>query len=331
MRRNGILAAGNFIVDRVKVIESYPDEEQLSSILREQQANGGGSYNVLKDLAAMGAEFPLHALGLVGDDADGSWILQDCANAGINTDLLVKSPLASTSYTDVMSVESTGKRTFFHQRGANKHLIMDEIDFSQTEASLFHLAYLMLLDKQDEFVSKDRTLASTVLERAQEAGMITSVDLVSTPHPQFGAIARSAMPFTNYFIANEVEAGWILDQPLDASSLDNIVEAALELQHGYDRMNVVLHCREGAVVVDHDSQIWYQNALKLPDDFVRGSVGAGDAFAAGFLHGIHEKWPIQECLRLAVCTAASSLSDETPSAGVRNIKDCLALGEKYIS
>ena len=54
--RQGILAAGNFIVDYVKVIDGYPVQDMLASILSESRSNGGGPYNVLKDLAAMKVE-----------------------------------------------------------------------------------------------------------------------------------------------------------------------------------------------------------------------------------------------------------------------------------
>ncbi|MDB6137593.1 MAG: PfkB domain protein [Verrucomicrobiaceae bacterium] len=66
MTRNGILAGGNFIIDYVKIIDAYPLQDMLSTIVRETSSNGGGPYNVLKDLAAMRAPFPLEAAGLVG-------------------------------------------------------------------------------------------------------------------------------------------------------------------------------------------------------------------------------------------------------------------------
>ena len=47
MERSGLLAAGNFIVDRFKIIDYYPREEMLASILRESSGNGGGPYNIL--------------------------------------------------------------------------------------------------------------------------------------------------------------------------------------------------------------------------------------------------------------------------------------------
>jgi hypothetical protein len=50
-QRTGILAAGNFIVDHVKIIDGYPQQDMLASIVSESQSNGGGPYNVLKCLA----------------------------------------------------------------------------------------------------------------------------------------------------------------------------------------------------------------------------------------------------------------------------------------
>ena len=50
-QRKGILAAGNFIVDHVKIIDDYPQQDMLASIVSESQSNGGGPYNVLKCLA----------------------------------------------------------------------------------------------------------------------------------------------------------------------------------------------------------------------------------------------------------------------------------------
>ena len=63
--RNGILAGGNFIIDHVKIIDEYPAENMLATILEESSSNGGGPYNVLRDLSAMGVSFPREAAGLV--------------------------------------------------------------------------------------------------------------------------------------------------------------------------------------------------------------------------------------------------------------------------
>lgn len=332
--KKGILAAGNFIVDRVKIIESYPEEGTLTSILREQQANGGGPYNVLKDLSAMDVDFPLEALALIGKDDTGDWILEDCKQSGIDTQGIQQIENADTSYTDVMSVEETGKRTFFHYRGANQFLGLEHFDFRKTTSRIFYLSHLMLLDKMDTFISGDltsenRTEASYVLEKAQEAGMLTSVDLVSSKHPKFAEIAKSALPYTDYFIANEVEAGWILNRNLVGKSFEIIGEAALEIQKAYPSSTVIIHFEEGAVAVDTNAKLWSQISLNLPEGFIKGSVGAGDAFAAGLLYGVHEAWDLQKSLHLGICTAAASLQKETPSCGVLPMPECLDLATRY--
>src|SRR6516164_5303296 len=126
--RNGVLAGGNWLLDHTKIIDVYPAQDALANILAESSSNGGGAYNVLKDLARLQAPFPLAAVGLIGDDPAGEYIRQDCQANGIDTHQLHVTEEAPTSYTDVMTVKSTGRRTFFHQRGANAFLDATHFD-----------------------------------------------------------------------------------------------------------------------------------------------------------------------------------------------------------
>ncbi|MFN5655703.1 MAG: carbohydrate kinase family protein, partial [Verrucomicrobiota bacterium] len=212
--RQGILAAGNFIVDYVKVIDGYPAQDMLASILSESRSNGGGPYNVLKDLAAMKVEFPLSACGLVGDDTNGQWIKRDCQNHRIDVSMLHLSKEHPTSYTDAMTVQSTGRRTFFHCRGANAHFDLKHCGFGKTNARILHLGYLMLLDRMDTF-ENGQTIAAKLLFNARSAGLETSVDMVSAPHPQFREIALSALPLTDHLVINEIEAGLVVGEVID--------------------------------------------------------------------------------------------------------------------
>jgi hypothetical protein len=49
--RSGILAGGNWIVDRTKMIDVYPAQDSLANIIRETSSNGGSPYKVLINLA----------------------------------------------------------------------------------------------------------------------------------------------------------------------------------------------------------------------------------------------------------------------------------------
>ena len=110
--RSGILAGGNWIVDKLKLIDTYPQQDALANILSESIGNGGSPCNILIDLANLGAEFPLAGVGLIGADADGEWISARCAKNRISAAQLRIHPTAHTSYTDVMTVQATGRRPF---------------------------------------------------------------------------------------------------------------------------------------------------------------------------------------------------------------------------
>lgn len=335
--RLGLLAGGNFIVDTVKIIDHYPAENMLASIFVESQSNGGGPYNVLKDLAAMQAGFPLEAVGLIGQDAPGDWIAADCAAHGIDTTQLRRTAEAPTSYTDAMTVQSTGRRTFFHRRGANAALDETHFDFTRTQAKLFHLAYLMLLDRLDELLPESTpeqplTRATRVLARAREAGLETSVDIVSTEHPSFRDIALAALPYADHLIINEVEASRILQTTLPAEDAPALVHAAQTLLEKGVKKTVVIHTEAGAAAVARTADglaTFTQGSLQLPAGYSQGATGAGDAFAAGYLYGLHEDWPMERRLLLAVSAAAACLSHPTPSHGLRPVAECLALADQF--
>lgn len=330
--RHGLLAAGNFIVDHIRVVESWPEQDSLTSIVSETSSNGGGPYNILKDLAAMKAAFPLEAAGLVGDDGDGRWILEDCREAGINTTQLLTTGQGPTSYTEVMSVSDSGRRTFFHRRGANAFFDGSAVDFEKTNAEHFHLAYLMLLDRLDEIIAPETTRATELLQRAKAAGLTTSVDLVSATHANFQAIVAAALPQVDYLFINEIEAGratGINQRQKEGTDLQAVELAARALLRLGVQRQVIVHFAEGAMVLQADGTLTQLGSLQLPQGYVAGATGAGDAFAAGYLYGLQEKRDTPECLRLAVCAAAACLAHPAPSAGLIPARECLDLAGHY--
>jgi sugar/nucleoside kinase (ribokinase family) len=69
--------------------------------------------------------------------------------------------------------------------------------------------------------------------------------------------------------------------------------------------------------------------VRLPREQVRSTVGAGDAFAAGVIYGLHEGWPVAECLRLAAASAAACVQGQNTSDGIGAAEDCLADAQKW--
>ncbi|HWX19767.1 MAG TPA: carbohydrate kinase family protein [Candidatus Binatia bacterium] len=329
---NGLLAGGNWIIDQVKLIDVYPQPEQLGNIRGQSQGTGGAPYNVLIDLAKSGAPFPLQAAGMVGQDALGEHIRGDCRQNRIDIRYLGATPKAPTSYTDVMTEQGHGRRTFFHARGANALWRGADLDFGRLRPRIFHLGYLLLLDALDEPDAKYGTKAARLLAAAQAVGIKTSVDVVSEDSDRFPKIVNPALKHVDYCILNEIEAGkttgFKVRQP--DGRLDNVAlrhAAGALLQQGVREL-VVIHFPEGAFARTRKGEDFWQSSLKLPPKYIAGTAGAGDAFCAGVLLGLHEDWELPRCLVAGVCIAAASLSDPTCTAGVRSLSSSLALAKK---
>ena len=75
MERKGIIAAGNMLVDHVHQIVQWPERGWLAEITHSERSTGGAPLNVLLTLAKMHVGLPLQAVGLIGEDSDGDYIL----------------------------------------------------------------------------------------------------------------------------------------------------------------------------------------------------------------------------------------------------------------
>jgi len=329
----GILAGGNWIIDQVKIIDVYPQPERLTNIRDQSEGTGGAPFNVLVDLARSGAPFPLFGAGLVGKDSLGERILETCRQFKIDTRYLGVSPKAPTSYTDVMTEAGHGRRTFFHARGANALWRGADLDFEKSRPRIFHLGYILLLDSLDEPDERFGTKAARLLAQAQKAGVRTSLDVVSEDSDRFAKLVCPALQHVDYCILNEFEAGKTTgfktrqaDGTLDTVALRHAAGALL--QQGVREL-VVIHFPEGAFARTRKGEDSWQPSLKLPSDYIVGTAGAGDAFCAGVLFGLHESWELSRCLTTGVCLAAASLSDATCTNGVKALSSSLALARKY--
>lgn len=329
----GILSGGNWIIDNVKIVDVYPKEEKLANIFRESTSNGGAPYNVLKAISKMGFQFPLEGIGAIGNDERGDYILNECRQLQIDSSQIRKVDNTNTSYTDVMTVHGTGRRTFFHSRGANAFLDESYFNFSGSKAKIFHLGYLLLLDKLDIIGADGLTGAAKVLKEAARCGMITSADLVSEQSERFKTIIPLALKYIDILFVNEFEAAMLTGVEIcddeGKCSVSKAYLAADAILNSGVRKWVIIHFPKGAIALNKSGEKLFQPSVKMPAEKIKGSVGAGDAFAAGVLAGVHEDWTMAKSLLLGVNVAAASLMDASSSESIISWKDCLKLGEVF--
>ncbi len=323
--RKGIISAGNWIIDKVKIIDVLPERNMLANIKEVVFGTGGCPFNVLVDLAKMKTGIPLQGIGVIGDDKEGEYILKTLEKNNIDSNHIIKTKDLATSYTDVMTEEKTGNRTFFHYRGANALLDEQHFQHIESNAAIFHLGYLLLLDKLDAEDDKYGVKAARILDELRQQGFKTSVDVVSESSDRFKKIVTPCLPYTDYLIVNEVEAGQIAGLEIrkkdDSINKNNVFEAAESLLNKGVNKIVVIHFPEGGYAQTKKGIKHFEPSFKVKDGEIKGTAGAGDAFCAGMLYALHEEWDLDQSLTFANASARFNLTSPTCTEAAPTIEE----------
>jgi sugar/nucleoside kinase (ribokinase family) len=332
MERNGIMCGGAWCVDHNFTIDHWPDEETLAKIISEKQHGGCPGHNMSTALRRLGAPFPVEAIGLLGNDADGHFLADICDDMGIGRSALEMRDSIKTARTLAMTVKPTGKRTFFYSGGAHAAQTPDDFDFTTTNARIVHLGLPGLHEKLDAPWKDDISGWVAVLKKARAAGMKANIELVSVAPEIIRAAALPMLPWLDTLIINDFEAGALVNIETVKNGVADAgaCRAAAERLMETTKLSLVaVHFPKGGVAMNRNGEVIEQSSVDVPQSEVVGSNGAGDCFAAGMLFGHHEGWALQQSLKLAHASSASSLLSATTTESVMPWKDCLALAEKW--
>ena len=331
--RSGVLCVGTLLVDYGKVIDAYPPRDGLATIEDISLSTGGAALNMAVDLRRLGARFDIGVMGCLADDDDGDFIRAACADAGIDAQRIRVRPGVTTAFTDVMVERDGGRRTFFTHLGTNALFRAEPSDLEGSDARILHVGNLGAHPLMDDADADGSSGWSALLAAAQAAGMHTNMELATFSADRLAALAGPCLPHLDSIIVNELEASALTGQAITASTADEVVDwaAMLALAHGLLERGVsrlaVVHFPAGSIAASGDGQAWRQGSVRVPPARVRSTTGAGDAFAAGVIFGLHEDWPVEASLRLGVAAAAACVQHHHTSDGIMPAEACLAAGD----
>ena len=319
--KNGIAIAGSILVDNINEISAYPSAGELTKIKSVQKSVGGCVPNVAIDLKRLCPDLTVKAVGKVGDDENGMYVKDVLSMNGVDVEN-VSMCADKTSFTEVMSVTG-GQRTFFTYAGASSDFGVNDVPMSALNVKMLHLGYFLLLDKID---NGDGEL---LLKKAKEQGVKTSIDLVSENSDRY-SLVLPCLKYVDNLIINEVEAGALTGiEP----KKENLIAIARKLKEYGVTERVIIHTPEMGVCVS-EKGVECVPSYALPDNFIIGTTGAGDAFCAGALFGIYQNKTDKEILEFASAVAVAALSSADATSGLcteEEIKElCKGLKRKEI-
>jgi len=302
--RKGIAVVGTALVDNIYEISAYPAIGELTQIRNVKMSGGGLVPNNGIGLKKIAPAMPVYAVGKVGNDDAGKYLIDMLKENGVDVSGMKVSDSERTSFTDVMSIVG-GQRTFFTYAGACATFGYDDIDWDSLNCKMMHLGYFLLLE------AVDGGEGLKILREAKERGITTSIDLVSENSDRYSCVLP-CLPYVDNLILNELEAGKLCGME---PSVDNLAEMSQKLLDLGVRQRVIIHMPEIGVCRTRNSYV-ERPSYKLPKGYVKGKTGAGDAFCSGALIAIERGASEDEILALAEAAAVASLSAADATSGI---------------
>ena len=302
MKAPGVLCSGSIIYDTLV----QPFDESAWGTTRWVQSLeyhvGGNGANTARALAILGT--PVRLLGTVGDDAQGSFVLQELQESGVDTSAIgrVGLPTAAT----VVLVNHWGNRQFLHRLGASIEAFREPLEFTPdlcADNSHYHLASLFLLPNL-------RVGGPEVLRRARAAGLTTSLDTNWDAEGEWMRALEGCLPHLDILFMNEDEAFMV------TGSKDPAMGAEFVLSKGI-RTAVMKLGRRGCAIYTEGREILCPAFEVQAVD----TTGAGDCFVAGFLTARQRGGSWEEAGRLGNAVAALSVGKLGAVTGVLPLEE----------
>lgn len=235
---------------------------------------GGSCTNVIRGLAHLGQECGI--IGRVGNDLPGQMVAQQLREIGV-TPYYHQSDLPTGRVLSLVTPD--GKRTCRTYLGASSTMTPELLDSALFEGvKLVHIEGYSLLYSG---------LTEKAMELAKKAGAKVSFDMASFE------IAQQFHDQILDLLNGPIDIAFINEDEALALTEFN-PEATCDVVRGMCEIAVVLMGKDGCWV-GNGTQSRYCSAFPVtPLD----TTGAGDCFAAGFLHGFLSGFSLEKCAKL---------------------------------
>lgn len=258
---------------------------------------GGCASNVAVDLARLKRKAVV--VGRIGADMPGRFVRDELASRGVETTHLVETQDTQTSSTLVINVKGEDRR-FIHTFGANALF-----DGSEITPALVGSARVLYLGGFGLMPRLRPERVAELFRVARAAHVPTILDVVVLDPQDCRKQLELVLPLTDVFLPN-IDEGRLL------TGLDDPLEQARRFR-SWGAETVVITCGGAGALLASPSETL--RAGTFPVTFIDGT-GSGDAFAAGYIAGLLDGLPAEECLTIGSALGASSVRKPGATTGV---------------
>lgn len=282
-----------------KPIESMPERGKLALVDSLELHIGGCASNTGTALAKIGIDAAI--IGKVGNDGFGDFMVNELSKYGSDCSGIVRDEVTHTSATMVM-VDGKGERTFIHYIGANATLTEQDVDWNVVKrGKILHVAGTFLMP------AFDGQPTANVLKKARELGVTTSLDTCWDSRGNWMKLLEPCLPYVDYAVPSIEEARMCTGKQDPSDVADVFMDKGVK--------TVALKMGDqGCYIKNKDIE------LRIPIYKVNAidAVGAGDAFAAGFLAGIVNGWDLLRTGKFANAVGAFCVTALGATTGIKD-------------
>jgi len=307
----GAYCAGNIVLDvLIRPVESLPPWGATALVDSIAQHMGGNGANTAYALGKL--DTPVKLAGCVGQDPFGEYVLARLRGVKVDVSQVRVLPGVQTATTAGL-VNARGERLFYHVLGASNTVEPEQISFAPSVIgglSYFHFGSIFNLPRM-------RSGAAGVLERARQAGLVTSLDTMWDTAGRWMEDIAPLCPLLDCLFLNQDEARML------AGSAEPAQVARCFTSRGV-RMVVLKMAGQGCAICGAGEPMRVP-AFSVP---VVDTTGAGDCFCGGFLAALSRGWAAPEAARFACAVAAHSIQHIGGAEGLAGFQQTLAWMER---
>ncbi|MCW3986331.1 MAG: carbohydrate kinase family protein [Candidatus Bathyarchaeota archaeon] len=298
MTKFDVVGFGALNIDRLFKVNKIAGRDEESFVVESKESCGGSAANTIVGLARLGLKTGY--IGKVSDDREGQLLLDDFKKENVDTKCIV---IAKSGRSGVVMgfVDEHGERSLYVAPGVNDTVELREInkDYAR-KAGFLHLTSFV----GEKSFESQKEVVEQLPEHVRvsfDPGMFYAQRGLSSLRP----ILRRAF----VVLPNEVEMKLLTGEEYEDGAEMLIAEGV--------KVVAVKLGRKGCFVTDGEES----HAVEPFKVRVVDTTGAGDAWNAGFLYGLHGENSLLECGRLGNFVASRCIMKMGARTGLPQLAD----------